>query len=495
MQRNSMRDLDVSCGGLLPLIASLEPAPAARDDRANVWLTRDEIRTASLALAGAIASERKRLVFLFCGNSCETVIGLLGAAAAGHAIALIDPSLAADKLSALIAAYQPDLVLSTPDIGEKLREQALGWGDWRSHESRAGLVEWTTRDPGAPSIDIDPALQLLLSTSGTTGSQKYVRLSRDAIVANAKQIAQALAIDDRSIGIAHLPLHYSYGLSVVTSHLAVGGQVYLVNDSITSPSFWSKIGSVGGSHFPGVPFHYAALARLGAGLIPNSVKVFTQAGGALDPRIQAKIHDWATQRDGRFFVMYGQTEAAPRMTTLQHADFMRKAGSVGAALSGGRLSIVDDMGAPMPADAAGTVVYEGPNVMLGYAMARSDLDKGDELGGRLETGDLGRLDEEGFLYLTGRAKRFAKIAGYRLGLDEIEQELFAVCSVACIDLGEKIAIVHEQQSETALKARLRELAANYKVPSSSFSLLKTAQIPRGASGKINYAQLKESLRV
>lgn len=108
--------------------------------------------------------------------------------------------------------------------------------------------------------------------------------------------------------------------------------------------------SAKGSHFPGVPFHYAALAQLGAGLIPDSVKVFTQAGGALDPRIQARIHDWASERDGRFFVMYGQTEASPRMTTLQHSDFSRKAGSVGVALAGGRLSIVDEMGAPLPAE-------------------------------------------------------------------------------------------------------------------------------------------------
>ena len=489
-----MPDLDFSCGGLLPLIARLEREPAVRDDHRDVWLTRDEIRTASLGLAANIASAKMRLVFLLCGNTCETVIGLLAAAAAGHAVALIDPSLAEDKWSALIEAYQPDVVLSTPDIGEKLRDRAGASSGWRSYQSRAGVVEWIARGE-APSADLNPALQVLLSTSGTTGSQKYVRLSRDAIVANAKQIAEALAIDERSIGIAHLPLHYSYGLSVVTSHLAAGGRVFLVNDSITSPSFWSKIGNVGGSHFPGVPFHYAALARLGASLIPSSVKVFTQAGGALDPRIQAKIHDWAALRDGRFFVMYGQTEASPRMTTLQHADFSRKAGSVGVALSGGRLSIIDDKGSPLPPDSIGTVVYEGPNVMLGYAMSRADLGAGDEMKGRLETGDLGRLDEEGFLYLTGRTKRFAKIAGYRLGLDEIEQELFAVCSVACIDLGEKIAVVHEQELETALKARLRELAVNYKVPPSSFSLLRTAQIPRGASGKINYAQLKESLRV
>ena len=247
---------------------------------------------------------------------------------------------------------------------------------------------------------------------------------------------------------------------------------------------------------PAFPFTMPRLRVLGAGLVPDSIKVFTQAGGALDPRIQAKIHDWATLRGGRFFVMYGQTEASPRMTTLQHADFSRKAGSVGVALAGGRLSIVDDEGAqrcrPTP---SGRSCTRARTSCWATPCRRSDLGKGDEMKGRLETGDLGRLDAEGFLYLTGRTKRFAKIAGYRLGLDEIEQELFAVCSVACLDLGEKIAVVHEQESETALKSRIRELAANYKVPSSAFALRKVAQIPRGASGKIDYAKLKDALSV
>src|SRR6202453_3904274 len=119
------------------------------------------------------------------------------------------------------------------------------------------------------------------------------------------------------------------------------------------------------------------------------------------------------------------------MATLQHADHARKAGSVGVALAGGQFAIVDESGAMLPADAVGTVVYEGPNVMLGYAMSRADLGKSDEMNGRLETGDLGRLDAEGFLYLTGRTKRFAKIAGYRLGLDEVAQELFADSPSAC----------------------------------------------------------------
>jgi acyl-CoA synthetase (AMP-forming)/AMP-acid ligase II len=490
-----MNDLDFSCGGLLPQIAPLEAAPAICDDRSDIWLSREEVRTASLDLAKKIASERKRLVFLFCGINSETVIGLLAAAAAGQATALIDPSLPEDVLKGLIEAYEPELILGARDFGEKLCAVADAGAASDSLSSRAGVIEWIARDLGPSSVPIDAALELLLSTSGTTGSRKYVRLSRDAVAANARQIAEALAIDERSVGIAHLPLHYSYGLSIVTSHLTAGGRLCLINDSITSASFWSRIETVGGSHFPGVPFHYVALARLGAGLVPNSVKTFTQAGGALDLRVQTKIREWASQRDGQFFVMYGQTEASPRMATLQHADHARKAGSVGVALGGGQFSIVDDQGAPLPADAVGTVVYEGPNVMLGYATSRADLGNGDEMKGRLETGDLGRLDADGFLYLTGRTKRFAKIAGYRLGLDEIEQELFAVCPVACLDLGEKIAVAHEQESETALKARVRELADTYKVPSSSFALRKITQIPRASSGKIDYGRLKDLVSV
>ena len=327
-------ELDFSCGGLLPLIEPVERAPAIWDDRGNTWLTRQDLRAASLGLAERLGSRRKQLVFLFCGANCETLIGLLAATAAGHATALIDPSLAEDRLKGLIEAYQPDIVLGARGLGEKIR--AVADAAPGSLKSETGAIEWIERKAEPPAAPIDPAVALLLSTSGTTGSRKYVRLSRDAIVANARQIAEALSIDQQSAGVAHLPLHYSYGLSIVTSHLVAGGRICLINDSITSPSFWSKIGTAGGSHFPGVPFHYAALARLGPAIVPDSVKVFTQAGGALDLRIQTKIHEWAAQRGGRFFVMYGQTEASPRMATLRHEDHARKAGSVGVALAGGR---------------------------------------------------------------------------------------------------------------------------------------------------------------
>ena len=167
-----MNDLDPACGGLLPLIAPLEAARAIHDDRSDIWLTREELRAASLDLAEKIASEQKRLVFLFCGVNSETLIGLLAAAAAGHATALIDPSAPEDVLTGLIEAYQPEVVLGARDIGEKLRAVADVAGASGSLDSRAGVIEWITRDDGPSSGAIDPALQLLLSTSGTTGSRK-----------------------------------------------------------------------------------------------------------------------------------------------------------------------------------------------------------------------------------------------------------------------------------------------------------------------------------
>ena len=115
-----MNDLDLSCGGLLPLIPSLEASPSVYDDRSDSWLTRSELRAASLNLAKSIASEEKRLIFLLCGVNSETIIGLLAAAAAGHATALVDPLLPEHLMTGLIQSYQPDIILGPRGVGEKL---------------------------------------------------------------------------------------------------------------------------------------------------------------------------------------------------------------------------------------------------------------------------------------------------------------------------------------------------------------------------------------
>lgn len=476
------------CGGLLPQLPEREGSPALCDGATGVWRTRRDLRDQALRVAKALASPRKRLVFVIVAPGPAAIVSILAAASAGHAVALIDAAMAQPKIAGLVKSCRPELVLSAN--GEQLAWLAdRGYGAATALSEGVVLIEQA--GAAQPEADIHPELLLLLATSGTTGIPRFVRLSRAAVLANANQIAEALHIGSDSVGVAHLPVHYSYGWSIVSSHFAVGAGVVTVDNSLMSKTFWEKIAKAGGTHFPGVPFHYTTMARLGLNSIPECVTTLTQAGGGLDLKTQAKVFEFAQGRGAKFFVMYGQTEAAPRMTTLPHAAFTAKTGSVGVALPGGRIGIERD-GATAPVGEPGDVVYTGPNVMFGYATCREDLTKGDEMHGRLDTGDVGYADADGFLYLTGRTKRFAKIAGLRLGLDQMEKEFVSAATVACIDGGDKILVYYDDAAETILKERVRAIAIEYKIPSTSFALKRVAAIPRTPGGKINYGQLKEA---
>lgn len=470
--------LDPSCGGLLPVISEREDQPAISDAAAEgvTWQSRASLRQAALTVAETLGAAEKRLVFLFAANSAASVAGVLGALSAGHAVALVDPDMAPDRLAALIDAYEPDWFVADRPLQLP--------GVWTG----AGPVH-VAAGPGGAAIA--GPVDVLLATSGTTGSAKFVRLAAAALAANAAQIAPALDMTPEDTGIGHLALHYSYGLSVVTSHLAIGARVAMLSGSVLDASFLQAIAAAGGTQFPGVPFHYEALARLGLDRLPESVRAFTQAGGRLEPRFMSRVAEAVHLRQARFYVMYGQTEAAPRMTTLPAARLTDKPGSVGMALGGGQIDIVDGEGAVLPAGTQGEICYCGPNVMLGYAEARADLDLGDLQSGRLHTGDLGVLDDDGYLTITGRQKRFAKIAGLRLSLDEIERQLADAGSVAALDRGAQVAIACVAGQEEALRPRVRELALAYKLPPRSFKLLPMASLPRKASGKIDYASLAE----
>ena len=258
---------------------------------------------------------------------------------------------------------------------------------------------------------------------------------------------------------------------------------------MTTSEFWREIASAGATQFPGVPFHYNFLARAALGtLLPPTLKNFTQAGGALDTRVRAKFLDELDKIGGHFFAMYGQTEAAPRMTTLAAADARSKFGSVGRALNGARIVIEDETGRPVPAGETGAVIYFGPNVMLGYAEKREDLAIGDQCGGRLATGDLGYLDADGFLYLTGRASRFAKIYGLRLDLDEIERQVSREIEVAAIEQDEKIVLYC--RNPEALRNPLSQLGTKLSLHPSTFVVKGVADIPFLANGKKDYAALR-----
>lgn len=435
-------------------------APILSDDNSEAWVTVGELRALSEAWRDRLASPRM-LAFHYISNTVEGVAQLLGAASAGHVVALLDPKLPARAKADLAARYRPGIILD--DDTEPLQ----------------GTLS-----------DLHPDLAVLLSTSGSTGSPKFVRLSASNLASNARAIAEVLDIRSHEAGCGHLPLHYSYGLSVLTSHLSAGAPLHLTERGFLDPDFWPQMKRWRIAHLPGVPFHYNTLRRFGfAKLDLPELRVMTQAGGALDVRIRKMAHDYMDARGGRFHVMYGQTEAAPRITTLAHEGFAEHAETVGSALPRGRIEIIGANGAPC---VEGEVIYYGPNVMMGYAENPADLARGDDMGGRLATGDIGSLDEDGCLTITGRVKRMGKLAGLRVNLDEVERALIGLGEdFAVVDKGEMLMIYHLPNADPgALKERaLKQLSDRFTLPKTAYRFKQVDGFPRTSRDKIDYQAL------
>jgi acyl-CoA synthetase (AMP-forming)/AMP-acid ligase II len=321
-----------------------------------------------------------------------------------------------------------------------------------------------------------PELSVLLTTSGSTGNPKLVRLSRTAVLTNAEQIAEVLGIDENEVAITTLPLFYSYGLSVLNSHLVRGATVVLERTGIVQRTFWDAAAEHRVTSMAFVPSQYEMLRRLrfDPAKYP-ALRTLTQAGGRLRAERVTEFAGKMAAVGGRFFVMYGQTEAGPRMATLPADRLADKLGSVGRALPGGEFTIADD-----------EVVYRGPNVMMGYAETAADLVKGDEQGGVLHTGDLGRLDDEGFLFITGRLKRMAKVFGVRINLDDVEKN-FPVAAVAGDD---KLVVFTDDADAAALRSKIAEWLGTHHT---GVVVQRIEALPLLPNGKTDYRALEALL--
>jgi acyl-coenzyme A synthetase/AMP-(fatty) acid ligase len=424
--------------------------------------THAELAAEVAQRADTLGGERS-LVFCRCGIDAGTVLNYLAARQAGHVVALLDDRSRPEALAALEAHYRPQLVLH-PD---------------GAVDARPGVLE------------LHPDLSVLLPTSGTTGSPKLVRLSTANLEANARSIATYLEIGPDERAIASLPIHYSYGLSVLNSHLLARASVVIPAEGIMRPAFWDAFERYECTSFAGVPYSYAVIERSGWDRreLPT-LRTMTQAGGALDPDDAASLHARLAERGARFVVMYGQTEATARIAWVPPERLLDKPGSIGVPIPGGALWAQDEDGRRLPAGVQGELVYRGPNVMLGYATERADLAAPDALGGVLATGDLGVMDDEGFFFVTGRIKRIAKVYGVRLSLDDIEARLRPGGPVAAVSApGERIRVFVEGERSEDLG---RELATAFGLAPRTFEVRDVAALPLTGSGKIDYAALERA---
>jgi acyl-CoA synthetase (AMP-forming)/AMP-acid ligase II len=419
------------------------------------------------------------LVFHAATNTVESVVLYLACLDTGCPVCLFDLGMA-HRLEPILRAYDPDAILLPQDATMSADLTASE----PTPEASYLISSWRVDRP-APLLH--PDLALLLMTSGSTGNPKLVRLTRGNLLANAESIVSYLGIEPGERSMQSLPMQYSYGLSLVNSHLLAGGTVVLTRHSFLRPEFWKAFDQSGCTSLAGVPYMYETLHRLRFDPKRHpSLRTMTQAGGGLRRDLIASFHAGARAARCRFFVMYGQTEATARISYVPSERLGEKIGSIGVPIPSGRLTL-----AAVEKSELRELVYNGPNVMMGYAESGEDLAHGDELGGTLRTGDLGMVDDDGFFWLTGRLNRFAKLFGRRISLEDVEKEIESryPVRVAAVNCGGKLVVYAAAREKVDLDVIGRQLARQLNVPLQAISVEAIQTIPLTASGKKDYRAL------
>lgn len=334
---------------------------------------------------------------------------------------------------------------------------------------------------------IHPDLAVLFSTSGTTGAGKMVKITDANIGSNTRAIVDYLGLTPDDRAITSLKPTYTYGLSVINSHLLAGGSLILTDRSVQDPAFWTLARTQGATTLAGVPHTWETLADGAEIARTPSLRLLTQAGGKLRPELVRRFAERGRAAGYGFCVMYGQTEAAPRMAYLPPERAEAAPEAMGVAIPGGELFLEDENGARIETPGVeGELIYRGPNVMAGYARARADLTTAEPIG-RLATGDLAVRRADGLYVITGRRSRFIKPLGLRIGLDDVERLLAGRgVTAAAVARGEGLLVVHEGEAVVSS----RDLAAELGLPPSMVETRRIETLPRLASGKVDYRALK-----
>lgn len=394
---------------------------------------------------------------------------------------MLDHQLASELLLKLIEQYHPNYIWAPENTTLKIKNQTI---IMKAHGYKLVLINQNN------SANLHSDLALLLTTSGSTGSPKLVRLSYKNINSNAEAIANYLSIDNHERPITSLPMHYSFGLSIINSHIIKGATILLTNNSILEKEFWGFLKEQNATSLSGVPYSFEILKKLRFFKMDlPKLTTITQAGGKLNLELNLELSEFCKNNNKRLFIMYGQTEATARMSYLPHEYSMSKVGSIGLAIPGGKFSIQDENGnLILDDDNEGELIYHGDNVSMGYSYSIEDLIKGDENGGILATGDIGRKDNDGFYFIVGRKKRFIKLFGNRINLDEIEQLLNnQKMDCACVGNDDRLIIFTTQKNhENKITNYVSE---TLKIHHRSFVIQYVSDLPRDTSGKLLYTKL------
>lgn len=393
----------------------------------------------------------RQLVLIEAGNTISAIVALVACLRARHPV-ILSSGAAAEPI---VAGFRPNFIIDAT-------------GAVRRHDDSPHQFH--------------PDLALMLSTSGSTGAAKLVRLSYAALHANASSIADYLGISAEDVPVTTLPVGYSYGLSVINSHLLAGARIVLTDRSVVDGAFWDLFAAHGVTSLAGVPYTYELLTA--SGFLDRdlpTLRTLTQAGGRLSAELRGLYGEWAAKRGIRFFVMYGQTEATARIAYLPpelQADY---GDCIGRAVPGGSLHVEGEGGKRLARGETGELVYEGPNVMMGYASRPEDLAGGQQITA-LRTGDLGQEAAPGIFRIVGRLSRFSKIAGLRIGLDEIEA-LLARHDIRALAAGDDEVVAICLDEEALVPTATRLIESETAIPPRALVVFAPGELPRLPSGK------------
>jgi long-chain acyl-CoA synthetase len=450
--------------------------PAVIDVARDTMLTYRQIAELTDQAAARFGKHPKKLVYLAVSHEIDSILCYLTFLIAGHAVYLCGEN-NLDRLASArwIERYRPDIIV--------WRDQAPG-ADLltTSYDEAHGLFNHriACRRQSPESLHAD--LAVLLSTSGSTGSSKTVRLSARNVQVNACQIAAALRIEAEERIVVCLPLQYAYGLSVLNSALTSGSSLIIGARTVMQPGFWSVCRAMSVTALPVVPAMLQFMQSLPReALLVPSLRKLTIAGSAMDSRTRDWLISDLLTSGIQIFPMYGMTEASARISVLPSTEFADHPDSAGRVIPAGELTILP----------TAEIVYRGENVMMGYAQSRSDLALGDLLHGVLHTGDLGRVDEEGNLYICGRLNRICKVLGLRVDLASLERELSESGDVAVTGVNDVLTVFYCGADTQRINRSVDTLARRIQIPRAALSVRILPSLPRTSSGKISYPQLEQ----
>ena len=437
-------------------------------------------------LCGTVSSETgtKPLIMMLTKNTLAAFCLYIAMLQGGCPMMLVSASLPGDMCRQILNTYKPALLL----IPDALRSsyapmrELLALGDYRM-----------LRTNFAQNYPVHPELAVMVTTSGSTGSVKFVRQSWNNIRANTEAVADYLEIGENDRMITSMSLIYTYTQSKTRATLFRGGSVVVTAHDVMEGEFWDLMENHRITMLHGVSNIYEIMRRLDlfSEDFPD-LRTLTQGGGKLNRELHAYIARYAHETGKRFYTTYGLSETTASITYLLPERSLEKPGSVGRPYPDGSYRLLDADGTEIHAPhTPGEIVYRGSNVALGYAQCGEDLAKGDEWNGVLHTGDIAEMDEDGDLYIVGRKKRFIKVHGYRISLDEIDGRIMDDLNILTVSVGpddHPVIWITNPDDEAQIKAYIRE-----KIP-----VLRTVakcavidEIPRTEAGKIRYGLLQE----